>query len=409
VQQLRQQHRLRLTGCRQVAAAATSSGSAPIGPADIAEPAPGVRVARPALPALERYVESLRGIWERGILSNDGPCVGEFEAEFTNYSGSRGQVLAAANCDLALTLIVAALELPRGARAVLPSYGYPSSLHALQWNGLEAHFVDVDGDDWCLHADGLEEQLAGASLIVATHMYGVPCDVAALERLAERLGVALVFDAAQAVGTWVGDRHVTDFGDASGVSFSGTKLVTSGEGAIAALHGEAIAARFRHLRRSGMDGQGTSERLGLNAKLSELHAALGTLTLGELEEQVAIREGMLALYRRRLGATSALRLQSVPHGTRPTPTYFAIEIGDRRDRVRAALASQGIESRAYFPALHLMPRCSAISRAPMPVTERLDRGVLALPLHASLDDATVDRICDIVLYELTSSKADDGK
>jgi dTDP-4-amino-4,6-dideoxygalactose transaminase len=359
-------------------------------------PEPRIRVARPALPALERFAGVLADVWDRAMLSNDGPCARDFERAFADYSGGRGHVLAASNCDVALTLLLAALELPRGSRALVASFGFPSTMHALEWNGLRPHFVDVDAHDWCLHAEQLDGQLDGVSVIVATHMFGVPCDVAALEDIAAERGIKLVLDAAQAVGTWVGERHVTDFGDASAISFGGTKIVTAAEGAIVVLRDERCAERFRQLRNYGMNRQGISEQLGLNAKISELHAALGVLTLEELEAEIDLRGQLVDAYRRELSFREDVALQRVPPGSRSTPTFFVADVGGARDRVRAALAERGIESRPYFPPLHRMPRFASVSRASLPVTERLGESLLALPLYSGLDPAVVVEVCEVI-------------
>jgi dTDP-4-amino-4,6-dideoxygalactose transaminase len=365
-------------------------------------------VARPALPPLELYVRALEGIWDRGMLSNDGPCAREFEDRFADYGRGCGHVLAASSADLGLTLAIAALDLPRGSRGVLASFGFPSSIHALEWNGLRPHFVDVGAGDWCLHADRLDGQLDGASVIVATHLFGVPCDVAGLETLAEERGIAVVFDAAQAAGTWVGDRHVAAYGDASVISFGGTKVVTAAEGALVALRSERVAERFRRLRRYGIGAEGESDLCGLNAKLSELHAALALLTMHELEQQIELRAALATLYRQRFAQRDDISLQQIPPGCRPTPAFFVADFGDARDRVREALAASGIESRPYFPPLHLMPRFAHASRSALPVTERLGRGLLALPLYSELDPGVVDEVCDLAGCALDDLQTVDG-
>jgi dTDP-4-amino-4,6-dideoxygalactose transaminase len=316
-------------------------------------------------------------------------------------------VLAASNCDVALTLAVAALGLPRGGRAVLPSFGFPSTVNALEWNGLEPRFLDVDPDDWCLHPEQLAGQLDGVVLILATHMFGVPCDVAGLERLASESEIALVFDAAHAIATRVGAKHITEFGDASAISNGATKLAPTGEGALAILRDDHTAERFRLLRTSGMQQSGVSAMPGLNAKLSELHAALATLTLGELEAQVGAREQLVSLYRSHLGALGAVQLQQIPPGCRPTPSYFAADFGESRGRVIDTLAAHGIESRPYFPAMHLMPRFAG-SAPSLPVTERLDRSVLALPLYSDLPSSEVEEICALTGYALEEAAVPDG-
>jgi dTDP-4-amino-4,6-dideoxygalactose transaminase len=366
------------------------------------EPAWRIRLSRPSLPPLEQYAEALAAVWERGMLSNHGPCAAAFEADFARYQAGSGHVRCASNGDAALTLVLRALELPEGSRALVASLGFPSSAHALEWNGLRPHFVDVDAGDWCLHPEQLEGRLDGVSVIVATHLFGVPCDVAGLEGVAERHGIPLVFDAAQAAATWVGSRHVTDFGDASVVSFSGTKIVTGAEGAVAVLRSARVADRFTRLRAYGLGEHGISRDRGLNAKLSELHAALAGLTLGDLEAQVARRRRLVELYRERLATVGGVTLQARPPASRPTPTYFAVSLSTGRDRVRGALAARGIESRPYFPPLHLMPRLAGRFGASLPVTERLGRGLLALPLYGELEPADVEEVCAVVAGALNT-------
>lgn len=368
-----------------------------------------IRVARPALPPLGRYADALVEVWERGTLSNDGPCAEALEASFAAYSGGGGQVLAASSGDLALTLVVAALGLPRGGTALVPSLGFPSTVHALEWNGLKPRFVDVDERDWCLHAEQLEGQLEGVSAILATHLFGAPCDVLALERLAAERGITLIYDAAQAAGTWLGDRHVSDFGDASVISLGGTKIVTGGEGALAVVRDKRAAERFRRLRRYGMSGDGTSEELGLNAKLSELHAALATLTLETLEQQVADRRRLIDIYRRELGGRGDIALQQTSPPSRPTPNYFVIDSGDARERVREVLAMHEIESRPYFPSMHLMPRFAEVPHGALPVSERLGESLLALPLYSELSERNVEEICSLVAGALDGVLYAEGK
>lgn len=370
-----------------------------------------LRVSRPSLPPLEQFTIALESLWETGMLSNNGSCVEAFEAAFASYCGvtERARVLATSSCDVALTLAVAALDLPAGSKALVPSFGFPSSIHAVQWNGLRAHFLDVDPRDWCLH----EEQLAGAldeevSLILATHMFGVACDVAGLERAAASVGAALVLDAAQAAATWVGDRHVVDFGDASAISFGGTKIVTSAEGALSVLRSGAVAERFECLRTYGMDDRRESVRLGLNGKLSELHAALGGLTLAQIEQEVARRAAHIASYRQRLAGLPGVALQEVAPTVRPTPTFLVADVGPAREQIRAVLAEQRIEARPYFPPLHQMARFVATPHSDLSVTEHLGRSLLALPLYSELEDSDVEEVCDIVAETLALFQSLEG-
>jgi dTDP-4-amino-4,6-dideoxygalactose transaminase len=368
-----------------------------------------IRLARPSLPPFARFSEAMEAVWESAMLSNHGPFASAFERAFATYGASGRRMLCASSADVALTLVLRALELPEGSSALLPSLGFPSTVHAVEWNGLRPSFVDVDAGDWCLHPEQLDGRLDGVSVIVGTHLFGVPCDVDGLERVAARSGARLVLDAAQAAATWVGDRHITDFGDASVVSFSGTKIVTGAEGAIAVLRSEEAADRFERLRHYGLDEQRVSRERGLNAKLSELNAALACLTLEGLDSQVLSRERLVTRYRANLAGTPGVSWQAQPATSTRTPTFLVIAIAEGRERVRAALAARGIESRPYFPPLHAMPRFAATPAAPMPVTERLGTSLLALPLYGELEPAAVDEVCEVVTAALDWSHHPAGK
>lgn len=369
-----------------------------------------IRVSRPCLPELSLYVEQLEGIWERGTLSNGGQCVIAFERAFARYAELQRATLALCNADIALTLALASLELPRGSRALLPSFGYPTSVHALEWNGLSPEFLDVDPHDWTLHAEQLEGRLdEDVSVVVATHMFGVPCAVEELEALTAASGAALVLDAAHAVATRSGERHIADFGDASVVSFSATKLATSAEGAIVTMRDSAAAKRLEVMRSYGMSRDGESELRGLNAKMSELHAALGLLAIEAIERHVERRRVLVELYTQALGSRPDVSLQRVPAGACASPSYFVVELGGARETVCRALAERGIESRPYFPALHLMPRLASRAHGELPVTERLSAGLLALPLYCELAASSVEEVCEIVCASLERFHSADGK
>ena len=182
------------------------------------------------------------------------------------------------------------------------------------------------------------------------------CDVAGLEALAAETGAALLFDAAQALASWVGARHVGAFGDASVFSFSPTKIATCGEGGLAAFRDAAAAERFELLRSYGSDDDYDSRFVGLNGKLSELHAALGCQTVPAIEDEVSFRLELADRYRERLAGVEGVALQSLVPGVRPTPTQLVADLGSRRGAVAETLAAAGIDTRRYFRPMHRMER-----------------------------------------------------
>ena len=217
------------------------------------------RLSRPSLPSLAAYTELLETVWDEGWLSNFGPHGQRFESACAGYTGLP-HVRAVANCDVGLTLAVRALGIPPGARVVLPSFTFPSTLHALLWNGLEPCFADVDPDTWCLTAESAAPAIdATTRAIVGTHSFMSVCDVHGLESVARDLGAVLLFDAAQAFASWIGERHVGAYGDASVFSFSPTKIATCGEGGLCRLPGSGRRGALRgpaQLRKRGRGAGG---------------------------------------------------------------------------------------------------------------------------------------------------------
>jgi dTDP-4-amino-4,6-dideoxygalactose transaminase len=363
---------------------------------DVSEDSAG-RVAWPALPDLDAYRQALEAVWEDGWVSNFGPAARRLEALCAAYTGL-GLVRSVSNADTGLILAIAALELPPGAPVLVPSFTFPSTLHAVLWNGLEPVFADVDPRSWCLTAESVAPALdRRPRAIVGTHAFLACCDVAGLEAVAASAGAALVFDAAQAFASWIGDTHVGAFGDASVFSFSATKVVTSAEGGLAAFRSPAVADRFERLRSYGMGADDEVGAPGLNGKLSELHATLGCLTVPDVEAEVEARGELVHRYRARLEGRRGVRMQRLAGDLRPTPTQLVVDLGDRRDAAARALAARGIATRTYFRPLHEMPRYARLAAAPLPVTERLGRSLLTLPLHARLTAGAVDRVCDVVV------------
>lgn len=355
-----------------------------------------LRMAAPTLPPLDAYAAELAETWEDGRLSNFGPQAERFEEICGAYIG-RPDVRAVSNCDVGLALAVRALGLEPGARVLVPSFTFASTLHALLWNGLEPRFADVDPDTWCLTGASAAAALGGeVAAIVGTHAFMSVCDVAGLDALATQSGAVVLYDAAQAMASWLGSEHVGASGDASVFSFSPTKIATCGEGGLATFRAPDATERFTLLRGYGSDTEYDSRHVGLNGKLSELHAALGCLTVPGIEDEVAVRLAHVDRYRERLVALPGVRLQALPPGLRPTPTQLVADFGRRRDEVASALAARGIETRAYFRPMHAMERFRALSAAPLPVTERLGAALLALPLHRGMDAGDVDRVCTAI-------------
>jgi len=228
-------------------------------------------------------VELLRDIWDLHMLSNFGKYARLFEQRAQAQLGTP-RVRAVASCDIGLVIALAALDLPAGGEAIVPSFTFNSTINAIVWNRLTPVFADID--PWRLTLDPAEvERLTGpgTAVVVGTHVFGNPCDHDAI-RAAAGPGIPVVYDAAHAFGTRYRGRAAGTLGDAEVFSFSGTKLVTSAEGGLVAVTRDDLVTRIEYLRAYGFQTDYESHVVGINGKISELNAALGALTIETLQE-----------------------------------------------------------------------------------------------------------------------------
>lgn len=357
-------------------------------------------IARPSLPAFEDYVDLLRVVWQTRMLSNFGPMAQRFEARVQERTGNP-HCRAVASADTGLVLALAALDLPEGGECLLPSFTFNSTINAVLWNRLTPVFVDIDRRT--LNADPIDarRRLSDRTVaIVATHVFGCPADVPALQEVAAGHDLPLILDAAHAFGARLDSRPIGDpaLGTMQVFSFSGTKAITCAEGGIVACGSPRLAERIEKLRGYGFLHDYVSEAVGLNGKLSELHAALGTLTVQCIEEVVAWRNHLVDRYRARLAVVPGLRFQEPLAGACSTWKDVAVLLPSKRDALAAHLAALGIQTKQYFRPLHSMPLFARWRRADddLDDTEWVSQRVLCLPIFNELAEEEVDRICDAI-------------
>lgn len=366
-----------------------------------------IPITRPWLPPLEAYAALLEGVWSSRMLSNFGVLATRLEAHARDYLGA-AHVLSVSSGDVALALALRAFELPAGGRVLVPSFTFNSTVNAILWNGLRPDFIDIDPATLTVDPGDVAARLDGAVAIVATHVFGSPADVESLAALARQAGVRLLFDAAHGYGSLHGGRHIGTFGDAEVFSLSGTKPATSGEGGLFATADPDLAERFRYLRAYGFQGDYNSHYVGLNGKLSELHAALGLLTLPRIEEALAARARHVRAYRERLGAIPGVLLQRVQPTDRSTYKDFAVifSAAEDRARVEAALAAEEIQTKRYFRPCHRMDAYRVHADRPLPITEWVAERILCLPLFEDLTDEDRDLVCGVA--EAAIAKGDES-
>ena len=363
-----------------------------------------VFVTRPIVPDREAYSRSIAGTLDAAWLTNDGPLVRRLEQALKR----RLEVEVCRTFSSGTAALLTALRaLDLSGRVVTTPFTFPATPHCIAWNGLEPVFCDIDPRTYNLDVARVEEAIdEHTSAILAVHVFGNPCAVDALADLAQRRGLALVYDAAHAFDVHAGGRPIGSFGDVSAMSFHATKVFHTAEGGALVSSGPRLDERIALLRNFGIVNENEVQGVGLNGKLSELHAALGLLVLDRVEDEIARRGRLVERYRARLEDAPGIRLQAFAPDTRRNYFNFTIEIDEAefgldRDTLHEALRAERVVGRKYFH-----PLCSdnpCYRALPSAAPERLPnaRGVasriMSLPLHGALDASDVDAIADAIL------------
>lgn len=374
-----------------------------------------VPFVRPDLPAYDDLAASFRRIVESGHVTK-GPELLHFEAEAADVLGV-ADVVAVSSCSVGLALALRAWQVleQRGAdrpgrtEVIVPSFTFLAAPAAIVWAGMVPVFVESDPATWTVSPDAVAAALTPrTAAILACHTFGCPCDMPALQAIADAAGVPLMVDAAHAMGTRVGGVQVGAEGYAQVFSLSATKLVVAGEGGLVASSEPRFAALVRELREYGNDGHYGCAVAGLNGRLPELSAAIGRRSLARLDEARRLRGAAVAAYRELLSGREGLGMQAIPPQAESSWKDFSItfdagRLGISRDEVRARLAQRGIDTRAYYsPPCHRMQAFAAHheGRAGLPVTDRLAAESLSLPLGGHVDAGVARDVARDILRSL---------
>jgi FlaA1/EpsC-like NDP-sugar epimerase/dTDP-4-amino-4,6-dideoxygalactose transaminase len=361
---------------------------------------PGLPFARPARPPLEQVVQRLIPSYDSGQITN-GALVRELEERIADRLRV-GHVVAVSSCTSGLLLVVQALLDGRSGPVVLPSFTFSASAHAVAWNGRSPRFVECDRSTFQMDITHAEAVLDGAAGILATHVFGAPCDPEAVEKVGAAAGVPVVFDAAHAIGATSNERPIGGFGDAEVFSLTPTKPMVAGEGGLIATQDRDLAARLRIGRDYGNPGDYDTRFAGLNARMSEFHAAMALASLDGLDRTLARRRELAGRYVDGLRDVPGVRPQVVPVEHVSTFKDFTISIEPRkfgidRNQLVAVLATEGIDTRNYFdPPVHRQRAYRATLAEHLPTTDAVSRSVVSLPIYPDLTDADVDTVVEVV-------------
>lgn len=390
------------------------------GPPAFAEP---LAVGRPNVGDRQTFLARVEDMLDRRWFTNRGPFVEELEARLAAFLGVR-HCVTVCNATVALEITARALGL-RG-EVIVPSFTFVATPHSLQWQEITPVFCDVDPATHNLDPRRVEELVTPrTSGIVGVHVWGRPCAVDALEEIARRRGLALIYDAAHAFACRHAGRMVGGFGQAEVFSFHATKFFNTFEGGAVATDDDGLARKIRLMTNFGFEGYDTVTHLGTNGKMSEVCAAMGLASLAGLDEVIAVNRARHEGYARELGRVPGLSVMQYDDVERSNYQYVVLEVdetaaGLTRDELKDVLWAENVLARRYFyPGCHRMePYRSLFPHAGLLLgeTERLTARVLSLPTGpgvAAADIATVASVmstavrhADVVAEHLRRRKAE---
>lgn len=360
-----------------------------------------VQVTQPLLPAPERYAEWLHEVWDSGRLTNRGALHDRLEETLREQLGVPYLSLLSSGTT---ALLVALRSLDLAGEVITTPFTFCATTHAIAWSGLSPVFCDVEPVTLNLDPERIEALITPrTSAILAVHAYGTPCDVRAIDAIARRHGLRVIYDAAAAFGAAVDGVPVGRFGDISAFSFHATKLFSTAEGGCLTHAAADLAEPVRSLRNFGIADTDHVARIGLNGKLSELHAAFGLAVLERLDGERELRRQIVATYRRELADLAGLSIVTAAGAT--SLQYFVIRIEARAFGLSRDELQRGLNRLNVFPRKYFHPLCSQAdgyrqlpSAAPrhLPVATRAAEEVLCLPLYGALGSTGAARICEMI-------------
>lgn len=346
---------------------------------------------------MEQYIGYLRKIWDNAWITNHGPLAGELEQKLKEYLGVK-HLFFVSNGTIALQIALKALEV-RGTVITTP-FSYIATTSTIVWEGCSPTYVDIDGETLGIDARLVESAVTPeTTAIMATHVYGNPCDVEAIGGIARRRGLRVIYDAAHAFGVRYRGQSVLNYGDVSVLSFHATKLFHTAEGGALVTNDDDLAHRISYMRNFGHRGQEDFWGLGINGKNTELHAAMGLCVLPEVPRLIGRRREISIWYDELLRGHGIERPR-IQHETVYNYAYYPAIFPSEEKllKVRDALLAHDIAPRRYFfPSLNTI---AYVRQAGLSIAEDRAKRVLCLPLYHDLPESSVRLIAEIIIKHL---------
>ena len=354
-----------------------------------------INVTKTFLPPQDEYQAILKEAWDAGWITNRGNLVKRLEDQLKDYLKA-SNILATTNGTLPIQIAIKALGL-KGEIITTP-FSYVATTSSIVWEGCKPVFVDIHPEYLTIDETKIEAAITPeTSAILATHVFGNPCAVEAIDRIAKKHNLKVIYDAAHCFGVFYKGKSIFEYGDVSTCSFHATKLFHTGEGGALFTKDDDLYKRLFYHHNFGHKGKEDFQGVGINAKMSEMQAALGLAVLPYMKTILEVRKRAVELYNHHLKGVSTMKLKSE---TQWNYSYYPVLFKNETQLLSMlkTLSNENIFPRRYFsPSLNLLPYAD---KKPCPISEDIASRVLCLPLYHDLSEDVALKICNIINEEI---------
>lgn len=355
-----------------------------------------IPVTKPFSPPIEAYKAYIDGIWERNWFTNNGPLVQELEQKLSSFLGTE-HLLYLGNGTIAIQIAIKALDL-KGEIITTP-FSYVATTSSIVWENCEPVFADIDEDTLNISPSSIESCITAKTTgILATHVYGNPCDIEAINRIAQKHGLKVIYDAAHCFGSKYRSKSVFSYGDVSTTSFHATKLFHTIEGGAVFCSDKEVFRKMSYMRNFGHNGPVSFSGVGINGKNSEFHAAMGLVNLPYIEEILTKRKSAHLQYDRLLEG-KAVRKPGITQGSEFNYSYYPLVFPSEEILLQVIEAMQKDD---IFPRRYFYPTLSSLEylnkKQATPIADQISKRVICLPLFHQITEEEIERVAKAISF-----------
>lgn len=353
-----------------------------------------IPITKPYLPSIEKYQHYIRDIYARQWLTNNGPLVIEFEAKLKQYLGSKN-LLFLSNGTIALQIAIKALDLD--GEIITTPFSYVATTSSIVWEGCTPVFVDIDKQSLNIDPDKIEAVITpNTTAILATHCFGNACEIDAIEAIANKYNLKVIYDAAHCFGTTYKNKNIFEYGDISTTSLHATKLLHSVEGGLVISNDSKLIEKMALMRNFGHAGPEKFNGLGINGKNSEFHAAMGLCVLDDIDI-ILLKRKEQSKYYDKISSELRVRKIKIQKNCSFNYAYYPILFNDEKSTLKAKMA---LEQNQIFPRRYFYPSLNTldyVNNSKTPISDEVSSTVLCLPLFHDLETTQQDKIIQILI------------